>query len=104
MVAERHKLIPSVYAMMEVNDSMQGNKEAVTYSGPTYIAVRSGKHCSSTAASHGRDFTHIVNSYDFADFTQTGTGEVKPIVLFVVDGGPDENPRFASLGNNIVFL
>lgn len=97
VVAERHKLIPTVYAMMEVKDGMKGNKEAVTYSGPTYIAIRSGKHCSSTAASHGKDFTHIVTNPDFTDFTQTSSGQVKPVVFFVVDGGPDENPRYVFL-------
>lgn len=101
VVAERHKLIPSVYALMEIKDGLPGDKRAVTYSGPTYIAVRSGKHCSSTAASHSRDFAEIIGSDDFSDFTQTTSGEVKPVVFFVVDGGPDENPRYQSLFNQI---
>lgn len=50
VVADRHKLIPSVYAGCVV-----GSK-SVTPNGPTYIAVRSGKHDSSTARTHLTDF------------------------------------------------
>ena len=56
VVAERHKLIPSVYAAVEIESQQFGNRTAVGYSGPTYIAIRSGKHDSSTAASHALDF------------------------------------------------
>ena len=34
-----------------------------------------------------------VHDPEFADVTKKD-GEVKPIVLTFVDGGPDENPRF----------
>lgn len=37
VVATRHKLVPSVYAGLVIN------KSAVSYSGPTYIAIRSEK-------------------------------------------------------------
>ena len=53
VVAGGHKLIPSVYAGIEIKDRIGRN--AVTYSGPTYIAIRSGKHASSTAYSHALD-------------------------------------------------
>lgn len=104
VVAERHKLIPSVYALMKIKDSMQGDKHAVTYSGPTYIGIRSGKHCRSNAASHGRDFSDIIQSPDYEDFTQTNSGKTKPVVFFVVDGGPDENPRYWNLNNMLLCL
>ena len=56
VVATGHKLIPSVYAGIQIQSNGLGNREAVGYLGPTYIAIRSGKHSSSTAFSHALDF------------------------------------------------
>ncbi|GBP32606.1 hypothetical protein EVAR_25966_1 [Eumeta japonica] len=42
VVAERHKLIPSVYAGVKVEPNNFGKEEAVGYSGPTHISIRSG--------------------------------------------------------------
>lgn len=44
VVAAKHKLTPSVYAAIVIKPNGFGKPEAVTYSGPTYIAVRSGIH------------------------------------------------------------
>lgn len=67
----------------------------MSYSGPTYIAIRSGKHSSSTALSHALDFEKLLNLKEFAEITRCGLDQlVKPIVIFNVDGGPDENPRY----------
>ena len=43
VIAEKHKLIPSVIGDMQIQ-SKTFSAEAVTYSGLTYIAVRSAKH------------------------------------------------------------
>lgn len=40
VVAARHKLIPSVYAGIAIKPEMFGDRSAVGYSGPTYIAIR----------------------------------------------------------------
>ncbi|GBN03831.1 hypothetical protein AVEN_233030-1 [Araneus ventricosus] len=56
VIAERHKLIPSVYAGIVIAPKMPGQSKAVGYSGPTFIAIRSGKHSSSTANAHAQDF------------------------------------------------
>ncbi|CAF0879390.1 unnamed protein product [Adineta steineri] len=88
-VAPRHQLTPSVYAacmMTENND--------VGYSGPTYIAIRSAKHDRSDANSHANDFDTLVGLKEFEKSARDYTGQVKPIVIITVDGGPDENPRF----------
>lgn len=53
VIAEKHKLIPSVYAACVVTD------EKVLYSGPTYISIRSGKHDGSSASSHLADFHYL---------------------------------------------
>ena len=86
-VGPRHKLIPSVYAACKVGT------ETVGYSGPTYISVRSGKHDSSTSASHAADFRSLLRMPAFAD-SALHQDALKPIVIALVDGGPDENPRF----------
>ena len=58
--AWKHKLTPSVYAACEIKSASAKSQEEITYSGPTYIAIRSYKHDSSTAYSHGYDFNHVV--------------------------------------------
>lgn len=93
IVGERHKLIPSVYAGISIKPNGNGNPDAVTYSGPTFIAIRSGKHAQSTAATHAHDFQTLINEKGFSEFIRDAKGDVKPIVVFTVDGGPDENPR-----------
>ena len=122
VVADRHKLIPSVIAAIEIQRDGLGKREAVAYSGPTYIGIRSGRHSSSTALSHGLDFNRFVRTIvllfyifilvivyndieilinrlltlpEFDSITKTGSEKsVKPVVIFTVDGGPDENPRY----------
>lgn len=95
VVAKGHKLIPSVYAGIRIAAKTPiGQPDAVTYSGPTYVAIRSGKHSSSTAATHAQDFETLLTLDSFKDIMKTGSGEVKPVVIITVDGGPDENPRY----------
>ena len=95
VVASRHKLIPSVYAGIEIQKDGLGKPEAVTYSGPTYIAIRSGKHCSSSAYSHGLDYERLLELEEFDIVTKDPSNKsIKPILIMSVDGGPDENPRY----------
>lgn len=94
VVAERHKLIPSVYAAIVIKPEEEGRPEAVSYSGPTYIAIRSGKHSSSNAETHAVDFNRLMRLPEFEPIIKTDDGSLKPIVIFTVDGGPDENPRY----------
>lgn len=47
--AAGHCLIPSVYADLTIKPFGLGNENCVTYSGPTLIRIRSGKHDSSCA-------------------------------------------------------
>lgn len=93
VVGEKHRLIPSVYGFINIKKNLLEDHKAVTYSGPTFIAIRSGKSCSSTALSHARDFNFIMNCDEFADNCKLSNGEYKPILIMTVDGGPDENPR-----------
>lgn len=93
IIGERHKLIPSVYAGICIKPNGKGDPDDVTYSGPTFITVRSGKHSQSTAATHAYDFHNLLKNENFSEILKNNKGDVKPIMIFTVDGGPDENPR-----------
>ncbi|CAF1416944.1 unnamed protein product, partial [Rotaria sordida] len=88
-VAPRHQLTPSVYAACLLSE--EGD---LGYSGPTYVAIRSAKHEFSSAESHALDFDRLVCLKEFEQVARDETGQVKPILIITVDGGPDENPRF----------
>lgn len=90
----RHNLVPSVYAGIVIKKECMGQKEAVTHSGPTYIAIRSGKHSSSTASTHAKDFDRLVELDEFKPIIKQNDGNLKPVLMISVDGGPDENPRY----------
>lgn len=95
VVAPQHKLIPSVYAGIVIKENCLDSKVAVTYSGPTFVAIRSGKHSSSTALSHANDIETLLSMPEFDQYCRVGAGgQAKPVFMFSVDGGPDENPRY----------
>lgn len=81
-------------AGLEIKKNGFGDPNAVTASGPTYIAIRSAKHSRSTAYAHAMDFSHLLQLSSFDPIMKTASGAVKPICIVTVDGGPDENPRF----------
>lgn len=94
VIAECHKLIPSVYAGIVIAPKMAGQSKAIGYSGPTFIAIRSGKHSSSTANTHAQDFETLLTLKEFEELVKTKEGFIKPVIIVTVDGGPDENPRY----------
>ena len=95
VVADQHKLIPSVYAGFRIMPDGLGNKEAVSNYGSTYVAIRSAKHSSSTAMRHGLDFERLLHLKEFEHMTRSGIDRlVKPAFVFIVDRGLDENPRY----------
>ncbi|CAF5057417.1 unnamed protein product, partial [Rotaria sp. Silwood1] len=53
-------VLAPVYAACVINE-----KKDVSYSGPTYITIRSGKHDSSTAETHHHDFSLLFDSKEF---------------------------------------
>eukprot|EP00731_Ephydatia_muelleri_P006456 Em0003g704a len=95
VVTSQHTLIPSVYAGIVIQPNGLGKPEAVSYSGPTYIAIRSGKYSSSTAYAHAFDFERLLQLHEFDTITKYGPDNaVKPVLVITVDGGPDENPLY----------
>ena len=89
VIANTHKLIPSVYAAVKIKSNMMGQPKAVGYSGPTYIAIRSGKHSSSTSETHAVALDRLFELDAFKDFIKINNG-MKPVVIITTDGGPDE--------------
>ncbi|CAB0044251.1 unnamed protein product, partial [Trichogramma brassicae] len=77
---------------IEIKENSCGSAENVTYSGPTYIAIRSGKHSSSTASTHCNDIDQLYQLECFKDMLYFNK-ETKPVLIISVDGGPDGNPR-----------
>ncbi|CAF3483867.1 unnamed protein product [Rotaria sp. Silwood1] len=71
----------------------QLSRTATYYRGPTFAAIRSGKHDHSSALGHAKDSDTMVQLPEFEKAALID-GILKPVVIISVDGGPDENPRY----------
>ena len=80
-VGSWHFLVPSMMARCKIEKD-----GGVSYSGETYISIRSSKHNNLLAFSHQED---ILRTRDL----MPDLFEDKHILVKNVDGGPDENPR-----------
>ena len=89
-VGSKHLLIPSVLAHCKI-DPLTGK---VSYSGETYIGIRSSKHNNSSAYSHNDDLQTFIKHNPGVFLSPGSAVEVKPVLVKGTDGGPDENPRF----------
>ena len=92
MKATKHNLTPLVYSTCHIKPPSKTNLKT-TYFGSSYIALRSGKHNSSTTYTHGGVFDHLFELKDF-DKVVKHENFIKPIGMFFCDGGADENPIF----------
>ncbi|CAH1103778.1 unnamed protein product [Psylliodes chrysocephalus] len=88
VLVEKHKLIPSVYAGIVIKKYGNGKPEAVTHSGPTFVAIRSGKHSSSNAETHATDIHRLSETPAFQHFMRTRECFVKPVFIFTCDSDP----------------
>ena len=79
--------------MCEIKPPSSRAYSEITYSGPTYIAISSGKHDSNTAYTHGRDIDHLLGLKEFNKVV-THENAVKTIGMSFCNGDPDENPIF----------
>ena len=92
VVAPKDKLIPSVTRDMKLVKSKDLTNDAVTYSGATYIGIRSVKYQHHL---HSLIFKMRVRSLpEFAMSFQTDRHEEKNVMI---DGGSDENLRYEKL-------
>lgn len=76
-------LTPSCYLSYSPYDKQQYQQ--------LFVKVRSSQHHPSTAFSHVSD---IFNLPDVFSNMKTDNNEIKPIQIFICDGGSDENARF----------
>ncbi|EXX58145.1 hypothetical protein GLOIN_2v1783204 [Rhizophagus irregularis DAOM 181602=DAOM 197198] len=81
------KLVPSVYLMMKPNES---NDELRT--GQLAIFVRRQWSLGTSSLSHMQDLKNLALNPKYSDVLKTN-GEVRPIWVLLVNGGPDEDPR-----------
>ena len=82
--APQHKLISSVYAASKLKAISAKKELDISYSGPTYVAIRSLKHESSTALTHGYDFNHIMEMPEFRTTLKDSKNEIKPMVYYLL--------------------
>ena len=71
-----------------------GNIQAITYSGPTYIAIRNAKHSSATACGELHDMKKLLSVPQYADHILWDDGSAKLVRIVTCDGGQDDNPRY----------
>ena len=82
-IGKSHKLIPSVYGCCVKN-----KVGSIGYNGPTYVAIRSGKHDKSCdAESHKEDFDQLLQLEEFKEHALDEDGEVEPILFISGDMG-----------------
>ena len=80
VIAPQHKLVASVIGNMKINPKTF-SPDAVTYSGATYIAVRSAKHLGSSAFNHLVDMKRVRNLPAFENSFKNAKGEDKSVMI-----------------------
>ena len=93
VVASKDKLVPSVYTACEIQPTSARCQPKISYTGPLNITICSLKHESYTAFTRRQGFDHVLKLEEFASVAKN-RGQVKPNILALVDGGPNENPSF----------
>lgn len=92
VVASRHKLISLIVGDMKVVKSKNLTNDGVTYSGFTYIAIRSAKHSGSSAFHHLHDINRKKSLPKFTKSFKNRQSKEKKLMIVTIDGGPCENP------------
>ncbi|PKB97134.1 hypothetical protein RhiirA5_384880, partial [Rhizophagus irregularis] len=86
-VSSKHKLIPSVYLVIDPTDTNESMR-----SGRLAIFVQPELWLSTTASSHMYDLKKIQYLQNFQASFLDNNNMHHPILVLLVDGGPDENP------------
>ena len=102
VVGSKHKLIPSVIGDMKVVKSKDLTNDAVSYSGSTYITIRSSKYSGSSAFHHLRDINTARSLPEFTESFQNQHSREKKVMILTVYGGPDGNPRYPNTINYVI--
>ena len=99
VIVSKHKLITSVIGDTKVIKSKDLTYDAVSYSRPTYIAIRRAKHSGSSEFHHLRDMNKARCLPKFTESFQNQQSREKKVMIVTVDGGPDKNPRYSNTIN-----
>ncbi|CAB4464998.1 unnamed protein product [Rhizophagus irregularis] len=86
-MGSKMKLIPSVYLIINPADSSDTLR-----TGQLSIFIRPEYFIGTSSATHMVDLKNIISNEKFSA-TLKKENEVKPILILLVDGGPDENPK-----------
>ena len=86
-------LITPVIGDMKVVTSKDLTNDAVSYSSPTYIVIRSTKHSGSSVFQHLHDMNRVRSLPEFTDSFQDKSSKENKVITVTVDGDPDKNPR-----------
>lgn len=82
VVAQGHKLIPSVYAGIVIQPNGLGKPKAVGYSGPTYVANLRSKILLINSSIPRTGFERLLSILEFDDLTKSGEEKsIKPVVI-----------------------
>ena len=81
VVGPSHTLIPSVYGVCEIKVNGE-----LSYSGNTFIRIRSGKHNSSSAHTNASAHTHV---YDMKELFESSNLAERSIFVLSNDGEQD---------------
>ena len=86
VMAPQRKLIPSVILDMCIQEK-DSSGNAVTYSGPTYCAIRKLKHSGSSVFHHLQNMKHIRSLDIFDDSFNNDTGKSEPVMIVMINAG-----------------
>ncbi|CAB4489746.1 unnamed protein product [Rhizophagus irregularis] len=84
----RQKLIPSVYLIMKPEESKDELR-----TGQLAIFVCPQWSVGTSSLTHMQDLESLTLDSKYDDMLKTSNGQIRPIWMLLVDGGPDENPR-----------
>ncbi|PKB94336.1 hypothetical protein RhiirA5_386722, partial [Rhizophagus irregularis] len=86
-VGMQQKLIPSVYLLINPSDTNDTFRN-----GQLSIFVHPQYHVGTSSSTHMSDLNSLIQDSQFDGILKIN-GQIKPIWILLVDGGPDENPR-----------
>src|SRR6266498_3071178 len=85
-IGSEQKLIPSVYLMIKPDESKDELR-----TGQLAIFIRPQRSIGTSSLIHMQDLESLTLDSKYDDILKTN-GQIRPIWMLLVDGGPDENP------------
>jgi hypothetical protein len=83
----KHKFIPTFYLTLSGTGTMESEGKLACFVRPMLFA----KSCS---GSHVADVETMIKDHEISPYFLKADGAIRPIWFIMVDGGPDENPRY----------